>query len=113
MVEKLLKYKLVVFKTREDKELQFSPDWDQKRIDKWFRDLFPLLFEYLDYRYPGDAASGYHWVLLGKDQRTLFLMDRERITGAELNESKGPTRRKFTEHVVRFGVSCNSVRILR
>ncbi|KAJ6448188.1 hypothetical protein DFH09DRAFT_892893, partial [Mycena vulgaris] len=83
--------------------LQFSINWDQKRIDKWFRALFPLLFEYLDHCYPGDAASEYRWVLLGKDQRTLFLMDRKRITGAELDISKGPTRRKFTDHVVRFG----------
>jgi hypothetical protein len=32
-------------------------------------------------------------------------MDRERITGAELDISKGPSRRKFTDHVVRFGAS--------
>ncbi|KAJ6623232.1 hypothetical protein B0H10DRAFT_2213621 [Mycena sp. CBHHK59/15] len=98
-VEKLLKCKLVISKTRDDKELEFSLAWDQKQIDKWFRMLFPILFEYLEYRYPGDRD---HWVLLGKDQRKLFVMDRASITGAELDESKGPANRKFTDHVLRI-----------
>ncbi|KAJ7886277.1 hypothetical protein B0H13DRAFT_2342924 [Mycena leptocephala] len=95
-VEDLLKKKFAVLKTPDKKDLEFNPNWTQKRIDKWLRELLPLLFKFLDLRYPGVV---YHWVLLGKDQRSLFVMDRETTTGAELDEAKGPSGRKFQDHV--------------
>ncbi|KAF7359695.1 hypothetical protein MVEN_00693900 [Mycena venus] len=104
-VEKLLKHHLAVLKMCEDKTLEFGLDWNQSQIDKWLRQLLPLLFEFLDARYPDVIPPNFHWALLGKDQRTLYLMERKTITGAELDQAKGPTARKFHDHVLRIGES--------
>ncbi|KAJ6491341.1 hypothetical protein C8R47DRAFT_1070889 [Mycena vitilis] len=101
------KKKLAVFKMKTDdggsKDLEFGLEWNQKRIDKWFRQLLPLLFSFLDSRYPENALPGkFHWFLLGKDNRTLYVIDREIITGAELDANKGQTARKYSEHAIRF-----------
>ncbi|KAJ7476050.1 hypothetical protein FB451DRAFT_1173968 [Mycena latifolia] len=98
-VEKSLRYKLTVLKTRDGKELEFDVNWNQKRIDQWFRELFSSLFEFLDLRYQG---QDYHWVLLGKDQRKLFAMNREIITGEELFQAKGPASRPASDQVIRI-----------
>ncbi|KAJ7728404.1 hypothetical protein B0H14DRAFT_3169388 [Mycena olivaceomarginata] len=89
-VEKLLKYHLAVSKPGGDGSLEFGLDWSQSQIDEWLRELLPLLFEFLDSRYPDAKPPALHWALLGKDQRTLFVMERETITGAELDQAKGP-----------------------
>lgn len=99
--------KLAVFKTLTNENLQFGVDWTQKQIDKWLRDLFPLLFEFLDHRYPENAVPGkFHWVLLGKAQRALYVMNRPLINGELLNEAKGPVARNYMEHAVRIGEQC-------
>ncbi|KAJ6552957.1 hypothetical protein B0H19DRAFT_1155328 [Mycena capillaripes] len=101
-VEKLLKYHLAVLKAGGDRPLEFGLEWSQSRIDEWLRELLPLLFEFLDSRYPDLIPPALHWALLGKDQRTLFVMERDAITGAELDQAKGPAARKFKDHVLRI-----------
>ncbi|KAF7371908.1 hypothetical protein MVEN_00048500 [Mycena venus] len=99
--ESLLSSGLAVLKTREGGVLTFKKDWDQARIDKWFRTLFPYVFEFLDARYPEDAAPGYHWVLMNKDGRALFVMRRP-IDGDLLDQVKGSSSKKLTEHAIRI-----------
>ncbi|KAF7334185.1 hypothetical protein MVEN_02324700 [Mycena venus] len=99
--ESLLSSGLAVLKTREGDALMFKKDWDQARIDKWLRTLFPYVFEFLDARYPDDAAPGYHWVLTNKDGRALFVMRRP-IDGDLLDQVKGSSSRKLTEHAIRI-----------
>lgn len=102
-LEKLRKYGLVAFNTMDGTDLYFNIACTQARIDKWLRELFPLLFEFLDGRYPENVAPGYHWILLAKAQRDLYVMDRPNITGAELDVAKGQAARKWLEHAVRIG----------
>ncbi|KAF7341470.1 hypothetical protein MVEN_01884300 [Mycena venus] len=99
--ESLLSSGLAVLKTREGGVLTFKKDWDQARIDKWFCTLFPYVFEFLDARYPEDAAPGYHWVLTNKDGRALFVMRRP-IDGDLLDQVKGSSSKKLTEHAIRI-----------
>ncbi|KAJ7078996.1 hypothetical protein C8R44DRAFT_863019 [Mycena epipterygia] len=102
-LEQLKKKKLAAFKTPlTHEDLQFGLDWSQQRIDKWLRETFSLLFEFLDLRYPEDALPGYHWVVLGKHQRSLYVMHRPKINGELLNEAKGPVARNYMEHAVRI-----------
>ncbi|KAJ6603887.1 hypothetical protein B0H10DRAFT_2078524 [Mycena sp. CBHHK59/15] len=83
----------------------FRLDWTQQQLDQWLRKNLRLLFKFLDLRYPGNAAPGFHWVLLGKSLRKLYVKHRPQITGAEVSEAKGPAARKYTEHAVRIGES--------
>ncbi|KAJ7456398.1 hypothetical protein B0H11DRAFT_2321742 [Mycena galericulata] len=101
-VEKLIRYKLAVVRTPEGQTLQFAVGWSQKRVDRWFRELTPLVFKFLDAHYPEDSPPSFHWVLLGKSQRNLFTINRADITGDELNQAKGPSNRKYQEHAVRI-----------
>ncbi|KAJ7884583.1 hypothetical protein B0H14DRAFT_2564297 [Mycena olivaceomarginata] len=62
-VEDRVKCGLSAFKAPNDQGLLYGPKWPQQRIDQWLREVLPLLFEFLDRRYPEDAAPAYHWVL--------------------------------------------------
>ncbi|KAJ7020430.1 hypothetical protein C8F04DRAFT_1144145 [Mycena alexandri] len=102
-VEQARKRQLAVFKTRENKELLYDPTWEQARIDKWLRQLMPMLFEFLDTRYPEEGvASALHWLLLGKEQRSLYVMDRETITASDLTAAVSGGKRPSHEHVLRI-----------
>ncbi|KAJ7180883.1 hypothetical protein C8R46DRAFT_1028281 [Mycena filopes] len=101
-VEKARKYQLAVFKTQDDKDIVYDPTWKQTRIDKWFRQLLPLLFEFLDAQYPAEVVSSVHWILLGKAQRKLFVMDRDTISGVDVAEAIGSSKRPLQEHILRI-----------
>lgn len=101
--EKLLKHKLAALRTPDKQEIEFALEWKQKRVDKWFRELIPKLFEFMDARYPENAPPELHWVLLGKHQRTVFVKNRPDITGEELEDAKGPANRNHKDHIVRIG----------
>ncbi|KAJ7751392.1 hypothetical protein B0H16DRAFT_1840655 [Mycena metata] len=106
-VEQARKRQLAVFKTRDNEELLYDATWEQARIDKWLHQLMPMVFEFLDTRYPEEGvASAYHWLLLGKEQRRLYVMDRDTITASDLTEAVGSTKRPPHEHVLRIGESC-------
>ncbi|KAJ7077505.1 hypothetical protein B0H15DRAFT_805150 [Mycena belliarum] len=89
--------------TREGDSLEFNVEWSQGEVGEWVRDLFPTLFEFLDLRYPENAPPGLHWALIRKEQRDIFVMQRNPITGAELNRAKGAHSRPHTEHCIRIG----------
>ncbi|KAJ7727447.1 hypothetical protein DFH07DRAFT_782495 [Mycena maculata] len=108
-VERMLKYGLAVLKMSDGQPLEFAKEWKQKRIDKWFRELAPVVFEFLDIRYPESTPPALHWKLLGKAQRTVFTMNCPDITGAELDEAKGLAGRKSQEHTVRIGMLTESL----
>ncbi|KAJ7456378.1 hypothetical protein B0H11DRAFT_1925702 [Mycena galericulata] len=65
-----------------------------------------LAFNFLDLRYPENAVPKFHWMLVGKANRKLYIIGRPRITGAELNEAKGPTaptKHKIPSSVLELG----------
>ncbi|KAF8217043.1 hypothetical protein K438DRAFT_409593 [Mycena galopus ATCC 62051] len=95
----------VVETPRTKEDLAFEIDWDHPQIDQWLRLLFPYVFEFLDARYRENRPPAYHWVLINKDNRTLFVMKRPTITGELLDRVKGATNRKWKEHGVRIGES--------
>lgn len=105
-VEKLIRYRLAVVKTRDGQTLEFALEWSQESIDQWIREQVPVLFEFLDLRYLEDSGpNSFHWVLLSKSQRKLFAMNRPHITGEEVDQAKGPANWKPKEHTVRIGES--------
>ncbi|KAJ7753473.1 hypothetical protein B0H16DRAFT_1459372 [Mycena metata] len=99
-LEKRSKFGVVAFETRSADSLEFGIKWSQKQIDKWLREILPLAFEFLDKRYPEDI-EGYHWTLVRKHGKQVFVMHRTNTTGQELEEAKGPATRKWMEHAVR------------
>ncbi|KAJ7731741.1 hypothetical protein B0H16DRAFT_1468913 [Mycena metata] len=99
-LEKRSKFGVVAFETRSADSLEFGIKWSQKQIDKWLREILPLAFEFLDKRYPKDI-EGYHWTLVRKHGKQVFVMHRTNTTGQELEEAKGPATRKWMEHAVR------------
>ncbi|KAJ7508165.1 hypothetical protein B0H11DRAFT_2218162 [Mycena galericulata] len=101
-LEQLRKNGLAAFTTLDGEDLTFNVNWTQERIDRWLRKTFSLLFQFLDLRYPENAAPKFHWMLVGKANRKLYIIGRPRITGAELNEAKGPTARNYLEHHIRI-----------
>ncbi|KAJ7904881.1 hypothetical protein B0H13DRAFT_2334535 [Mycena leptocephala] len=101
-VEGRVKRGLSAFNTRNDKDLLFDPKLPQQRIDQWLREVLHLLFEFLDRRYPEDAAPAYHWVLVGKSRHTVYVLQRTIITGEELEEAKGLKAQKRPEHAIRI-----------
>lgn len=79
--------------------LEFYASWSMVDIDLWLRRLLPKAFEWLD------ACRGvmdFHWVLLNTDRLTHFILTRPTITGKELDEVKG-TSRKFTSYSIAIG----------
>jgi hypothetical protein len=94
---------LSAFKAPNDQDLLYGPKWPQQRIDQWLREVLPLLFEFLDRRYPENAAPAYHWVLVRKSRQTQYVLQRTTITGEELEEAKGSNARKWQDHSIRIG----------
>ncbi|KAJ6491003.1 hypothetical protein C8R45DRAFT_1137952 [Mycena sanguinolenta] len=98
--EGLLDLGLAVLKTAEAEDLSFKKTWDHPRIDKWFRQLFPAVFEFLDSRYPDDVQPAYHWVVLNKDRLKLYVMKRTGVDGALLDDVKGSNTKPAKDHAI-------------
>ena len=93
---------LVVEKER-GRDIQFSPDWDARDIDRWLCGLFPKVFQWLD-AYLGSPTEGsFHWVLLQKERRKLFVLERAEMSGKDLILTWGPAGRKYLEYTIRIG----------
>lgn len=102
--EELRKAKLVVEKTEQGGTLEFKTTWNQQRIDKWLRSLFPKAFEWLDKQHP-IKASERHWKLLRKRYTTLYIVDPDELTGDDLYTSRGPAARNYRDYSLRFGTN--------
>jgi hypothetical protein len=89
------------------RSLEFMESWSQKAVDQWLRDMLPKPFEWLDARFglPDVENGEVHWVLLQRDQRRLFVVERNPTTGAELSRAKGTAARNPAQWNVRIGWS--------
>jgi len=87
--------------------------WNQSALDDWLRHLLPKPFEWLDacFGRPDLDSNKFHWVLLRKDRTTLFVVERDPTTGADVAAAKGTVGRKFTDHAVRIGQSVQIIHI--
>lgn len=93
----------LVVEKEHGKDIQFSPDWDVGDIDRWLRGLFLKVFWWLD-AYLGSPTEGsFHWVLLQKEQRKLFVLERLQMSGKDLILTRGPAGRKYLEYTIRIG----------
>ena len=68
----------------ENQDLAFDRMWNASEIDHWMRQLFPQPFKWLDARWGKPDEGVFHWLLLQKDQRRLFVLDRPKMTGEVL-----------------------------
>lgn len=99
-VEKHHRYGLIVRANADGSTLEFRLDWSHRNIDHWLRELFPKAFQWLD-RYGELGPGEFHWQLVGKEYRTLFLLERPNLTGGELFELRGPSSRSYREWELR------------
>ena len=58
------------------RDIQFSPDWDARDIDRWRHGLFPKVFQWLDAYFGSPTKGSFHWVLLQKEWRKLIVLER-------------------------------------
>lgn len=88
-----------------DTTLEFQESWSQEAVDNWLRSILPKPFEWLDARYgrPDTENGDVHWVLLGRDRKTLFVVARKTTTGAELSKMKGIAGRNPSQWSIRIG----------
>ncbi|KAJ2914203.1 hypothetical protein MD484_g6221, partial [Candolleomyces efflorescens] len=80
---------------------QFQLDWAHNDIDRWLRSLFPSVFQWLD-RFGTPVEPQYHWKLVGKHYRELYLIERENLDGAELANLRGPPLRSYKTFELRI-----------
>jgi hypothetical protein len=78
-----------------DKPIKFDPAWTHEQVDAWFRELFPLPFEYLDSlpstgpdKGKSSSPSKAGWVLLLKD-RKLLEVAHKKASGKDVLRYKG------------------------
>ncbi|KIK82174.1 hypothetical protein PAXRUDRAFT_27663 [Paxillus rubicundulus Ve08.2h10] len=69
--------------------LEFLPSWSQNAIDAWFCQLLPQPFAWLDACFGSLEPDECHWVLLGSEGRSYFVLQRHTITSKELDQTKG------------------------
>lgn len=89
-----------------DTTLEFRESWSQEAVDDWLCSILPKPFEWLDacYGRPDTENGDVHWVLLGRDRKTLFIVARKTTTGAELSKAKGTAGRNPSQWNVRIGL---------
>lgn len=83
--------------------LEFRESWSQAAVDQWFRRILPKPFEWLDARFGIPEDGEFHWVLLRRDQRALFVVRHKASTGVELSKAKGTAARNPSQWNVRIG----------
>jgi hypothetical protein len=88
-----------------DTTLEFQESWSQEAVDNWLWIILPKPFKWLDARYgrPDTENGDVHWVLLGRDRKTLFVVARKTTTGAELSKMKGIAGRNPSQWSIRIG----------
>ncbi|CDO76130.1 hypothetical protein BN946_scf184876.g23 [Trametes cinnabarina] len=102
--EKLKHCQLYFSRNANDEPLSFDRKWSQAGIDDYLRELAPSVFEYLDNKYGerrGPKPNNFHWYLLGAERSKLYVLDRDIITGVDLDEVKGSSGRGYQGYGVR------------
>lgn len=100
-VEEDLRANGLLFSTTDadNTPLSFSPDWSSQAIDRWFREIAPKPFEYLGLMHGprNGKQKEYHWRLLRRDPKAVFLYGNEDMSGNDLDVVKGGAgRNKMT-----------------
>jgi hypothetical protein len=112
-LEALRKQGLVVDTNLDGSSLSFCATWTQARIDVWVRSLFPKVFTWLDKVFPLTSDGKTHWRLGGKSYQSMYLFEREEITGNELRKARGSAARAGRDYVLHIGTSATNVACLQ
>lgn len=110
-MEMLRQYGLVVDEAEDGGDLEYCESWNAAAIDAWLRKLFPKAFQWLDLKAGAlKKDEKYHWVLLGKEYKKFFTVQRENTTGKEITKVRGSmSGRRFTETCIFFGMFFSTV----
>ncbi|KAH7904069.1 hypothetical protein BJ138DRAFT_1131123 [Hygrophoropsis aurantiaca] len=95
-MEALREAKLLVSESSNGQPVKFSKDMTTEEIDKYLRDLFPDLFQYLDKK-GGKSGVDFHWALLVKAGTRLSLSSQKTPNGGDFTANRNPTGRRWEE----------------